>query len=351
MGEDKYLPKPYSGPTGIFGWWYNIFKHLFKHYHDESFFPHLLFGFVVNLKVFGFFDIFKLLSGQFSVAVAKQVCLFAVHNVTLSMTYIYAGDWYNDVCDIYLDARNKPKRPIPAGRVSQSQGLMIALIWLVAGGLYAHTFCGYWTQVFYWCQCVSSFLYSDTYLPTKHLFRTTAIGRSICFGGIYFFLDMIVYALLREFTGMQFGENLEMYVVSGSANALWYFALLLVKDMGDVSSDKAGGMRTIPMICGRYSAHLFFLVLSCMRCIHIYSILSGFYPDFEGLQYVTVGIDVLLLVYYWVYALFFMDVDAKDHAKIIRAHWEPPLPFWSFRFSWGHPFMPHYITQVLSKQF
>ncbi len=64
--------------------------------------------------------------------------------VTASCLLYLAGMALNDVCDAAVDARQRPSRPIPSGRVSLRGAMTLATV-LMAGGLTAAWLASYWT--------------------------------------------------------------------------------------------------------------------------------------------------------------------------------------------------------------
>lgn len=63
---------------------------------------------------------------------APSATMIALCTSALSALYI-GGMYLNDACDAEIDARERPERPIPSGRVSQRQVRIGAVLWFVLG--------------------------------------------------------------------------------------------------------------------------------------------------------------------------------------------------------------------------
>ncbi|KAJ1457550.1 UbiA prenyltransferase family-domain-containing protein [Pelagophyceae sp. CCMP2097] len=333
--EVNKVAKPYSGPQGFAGWVRNALRFVGTHHHPESLVPHFVWPLWVWVKVVGPINVFKLLTGAAGYQVAKHCAAATLRGLALSMCYIMHADWYNDVCDVDTDAKNKPSRPIPSGRVSMTQGLAISVFYLVVG--YAVVaFCApaednvarAYGYAFTAC-CVSAFFYSDDFFPTRLYFRRSAVGRTATFIGIYASFDCLMYVQMCDALNLDLQSNALLAPAAAHlvSNALWNLSILLNKDLGDIAGDRASGLKTLPMAAGspRNGVALGLGVYALTRFVHLLAHFCGaFQTHYAGLPvgFLAQLVDVVALLGYAVYAATQLPklAFAKDHDdKGVRA--------------------------------
>ncbi|CAH0379306.1 unnamed protein product, partial [Pelagomonas calceolata] len=179
----------------------------------------------------------------------------AARGLALSLCYVMHADWFNDVCDVDVDAKNKPERPLPSGACSRAQGLLVAAFYGCLGlgvtrtppepalrRAYAAAFAA---------MGAAAFLYSDDRLPTRRLARRAPLGRALAFCGIYAAFDALMYVEACDALGLApapFAANplFGAFLWAAAATVPWNLALLVAKDLGDVPGDAAAGLRTLP---------------------------------------------------------------------------------------------------------
>ncbi len=166
-----------------------------------------------------------LISGNFT-ASAFLAC-FVVFVVT------GAGNIVNDYFDYKIDAINKPKRPIPSGKISRKTAGIYSILLFIIGiivGFYINFLLGM-------IAFLSSLLM--VYYAYK-LKKTVIIGNlSISF----------LTGLCFVFGGIAVGEIITS-IYLGFYAFLMTMAREIVKDMEDVEGDKKEGAATLPIIYG-----------------------------------------------------------------------------------------------------
>lgn len=92
----------------------------------------------------------------------------------LSSSLLYsAGMVLNDVCDAQLDARERPERPIPAGRVAWRHALILGCF-LLAGGVFAAWLAALYTS--HWNSWIVAMVLAMTIISYSTRWKTTALG-------------------------------------------------------------------------------------------------------------------------------------------------------------------------------
>lgn len=306
--DTKGLPKPYSGPKGAIGWVRNTLRFLFTHHHSESLIPHFVLPVWYWVKQIGPVNALFLWMGWWNWSLA------VIRTVAVSMTYIMHADWYNDCCDIFIDAKNKPSRPLPSGRVSRSQGYAIAFLWvffagIVLAGIYATTpyevFLSY--TLGYCTMLLGATTYSDNNLPTRVFFRESALGRVVTFSTIYFGFDIMCYSSVCDGTGINpldpANPILPIWLAYAASNLWFNIGLLVTKDMGDIAGDKAAGLTTVPVALGtdQKSIAAVLLIYTVFRLSHIYFHASGYFvSNYYGipLSKIAIVVDCSYIAFY-----------------------------------------------------
>lgn len=331
--SEKGAAKPYSGPTGLTGWLNNFAKFAFTHHHSESLIPHIVFPLYIWIKALGPVNalIFGYGARDFVRAAGRGLCL--------SLCYIMHADWYNDCCDIQIDAKNKPSRPMPSGKCSLSQGLAIAGMYILFGATVLFSIYVYspqniftcYTAAFVW-SVVSAFFYSDSFLPTSLVIRRSAFGRIVTFCGIYFGFDFLCYTELCDglsLDPLNFANPIVKPFFGYSATNFWFnIALLITKDMGDLAGDKDSGLVTVPVAIGSEIRSLaaVLVVFATYRLVHMYFHIQGYFTSvYYGipLSHIACVVDVGFLAYY-VYQFFTVvvgnaaKVNSEEEKKLMK---------------------------------
>jgi len=153
-----------------------------------------------------------------------------------------AGNAINDYYDREIDAINRPKRPIPSGRVSAKKALYYSLVLFAVGCLCA----GLVNQI---CLTVAAFNSLLLILYARNL-KATPLAGNICVA----FLTGSAFL----FGGAAAGSTgLLANRVPFLLSFLVSMSREIAKDIEDMAGDRAGGARTLPILAGeRASAAL-----------------------------------------------------------------------------------------------
>ena len=150
----------------------------------------------------------------------------------------------NQIYDLEIDRINKPKRPLPSGRLSIARGLglhagspmrvALVLAWLVAPGGRHECF---WIVV---AATIATFIYSCPPLRTKQrgiwANITIAIPRGVLLKVAGWSCVKTIFGVEPWFIGAIFG----LFLLGASTT----------KDFADMEGDARGGCRTLPILYG-----------------------------------------------------------------------------------------------------
>ena len=164
-----------------------------------------------------------------------------------------ASNAINQICDVEIDAINKPARPLPSGRISKSEaGWLSAVLYVcaLALALLINVQCFTLAAV----AAVFTIAYSVPPVRTKRFWLPAAITIALPRG------SLLVVAGWSTAAGVGRMEPWYVSLVMGG----FLLGAASTKDFADVEGDRAGGCRTLPVAYGAKSATLMispFLVL------------------------------------------------------------------------------------------
>ena len=146
-----------------------------------------------------------------------------------------AGNVVNDYYDREIDAVNRPKRPIPSGRISPKSALNYSLVLFAAGCLLA-------SLVNQLCLLVAAFNSVILFFYARNL-KTTPLAGNLCVA----YLTGSTF-LFGGATAGQVGllANKVPFLLSFLAT----MSREIAKDIEDVEGDRLGGAKTLPILAG-----------------------------------------------------------------------------------------------------
>ena len=164
---------------------------------------------------------------------------FAVETAVLIFLAVFlitgAGNVVNDYYDREIDAVNRPKRPIPSGRISPKSALNYSLVLFAAGCLLA-------SLVNQLCLLVAAFNSVILFFYARNL-KTTPLAGNLCVA----YLTGSTF-LFGGATAGQVGllANKVPFLLSFLAT----MSREIAKDIEDVEGDRLGGAKTLPILAG-----------------------------------------------------------------------------------------------------
>jgi len=231
-----------------------------------------------------------------------------------------ASNVLNQVTDIDADAVNKPRRPIPSGRIGESEALRLS------GWLY-----------------VAAFLLAIPIGPECTLLAGTAATLTLAYSApplrwksIPYLANVVIAiprGLLLKVAGWScvrdFGRFEPWYI--GAIFGLFLLGATTTKDFADQRGDEAAGFRTLPVLHGPRRATWIiapFLVLPFL--LIPFGVQRG---DLTGSPTVLYGLTALLLAW-GSYVIYLMARNPEDLA---RTENHP---------SWTHMYVMMFVAQI-----
>lgn len=190
-----------------------------------------------------------------------------------------AGNAVNDFFDRAIDAVNRPRRPIPSGRVSPRAALLFSILLFFTG-------CACAVLVSGLCLAVAASNSALLYMYARSL-KATPLAGNLCVG----YLTGSTFL----FGGAAYGaDGVRAVLAPALLAALATVSREIVKDIEDVEGDRAGGARTLPILAGMRASSLlasaFALAAAGLSCI----------PRLGTAYLVIVAVaDMLFLVSVW----------------------------------------------------
>jgi 4-hydroxybenzoate polyprenyltransferase len=176
-----------------------------------------------------------------------SVSLIDVAILSLGVFFLVAfANAHNDIVDFKIDKINRPKRPLPSGKLSIEQAYTAAFIcffWAMILGVMA----GWKFVILFAVVGVLSFIYNK-YLKKLPLVGNFAVALLTC---TPIFIPIIKITAFSQLIILAFFA----FILT--------FAREIIKDIEDMAGDKALGLKTFPLLSGiKPSLAIFFLALA-----------------------------------------------------------------------------------------
>ena len=248
--------------------------------------------------------LFNLLSASLIVAHGpvplRQAALLAVS--------FLAGTFFlnslNQIADVELDRINKPRRPLPSGRISIGEAKLVATL-LFVGALSASAFLGLGSFLAMCLFLVVSVEYS--YPPI--MFRRSWLGAS--FVGALLLGAMPVVAM-----SLALHRSIDVPSSLLFAGLIW--ALAVTKDLEDVVGDKELGYQTIPILFGKKFA-LNLVVVEILALLLTVFVCSWFGVCFGRLHVCSSSSCVPLVLLWRRYAGATAETSLMTQSKVVTS--------------------------------
>ena len=181
-----------------------------------------------------------------------------------------AGNSINDYFDVEIDKINKPNRPIPSGRISKSDTLMISMILFLLGitlGKMINNYC-------FALALINSLLLA---IYAAKLKKTLLLSNMLV---SFLVASTFIYGSLSKIgpQGFQFGDLTLLAVISTSA-FLTNFSREILKDIEDIEGDKRNYVTTLPI---KYGEKFSKRVASILTIFAIFLSVTPFFISLEN---------------------------------------------------------------------
>ena len=254
----------------------------------------------------------------------SDLVLYPLIGLTMAAVLNAASNALNQIYDLEIDRVNKPKRPLPSGRLSMSAAwaftwttyaIALVLAWLVAPGGRHECF---WIVAI---ATVGTFLYSVPPLRTKRLGIwanvTIAIPRGVL-------LKVAGWSSVKTVMGAE-----PWYI--GAIFGLFLLGASTTKDFADMEGDARGGCRTLPIIYGvRRAAWM----ISPSFVVPFLMIAAGAWARILTGNFLLLQLLSLVMTAYGLYVCYLMLRRPEDLA-VEENH-----------VSWAHMYRMMFVAQI-----
>jgi 4-hydroxybenzoate polyprenyltransferase len=257
-------------------------------------------------------------------ALTPDVFLYPVLGLTMAAVLNAASNALNQIYDLEIDRINKPKRPLPSGRLSlgdawwftlATYAVALILAWLVAPGGRHECF---------WIVLVATaitVLYSVPPARTKRLGIWANITIAVPRGVL---LKVAGWSSVKTIAGVEpwfIGAIFGLFLVGASTT----------KDFADMEGDAAGGCRTLPIIYGvRRAAWM----ISPSFVVPFLLISAGTFAGVLTGNFVLLQLLSAVMTAYGIYVCYLMLRRPEDLA-VEENH-----------VSWAHMYRMMFVAQV-----
>jgi geranylgeranylglycerol-phosphate geranylgeranyltransferase len=209
---------------------------------------------------------------------------------------ISAGNALNDLCDVKIDKINKPKRPIPSGKITRKEALTFSVVLLEIG------------------TCMGMLVGLTAFL--------IAFSVSVCLAFYAIWLKRtplagnIVVGLLTALIFISGGvavNSLTGTIIPAIFAFLFTTAREIVKDIEDIEGDRKAGAKTTPIFWGsRVAMCLIFIFMASVIVFSPIPYLARMY-SLKYLIVVVLGVDCFLC---YCIASLWKNLSRKNVARI-----------------------------------
>jgi 4-hydroxybenzoate polyprenyltransferase len=174
---------------------------------------------------------------------SRDLVLFPLIGLTMAAVLNAASNALNQIYDLEIDRVNKPRRPLPSGRLSVAEAWLftavayavaLLLAWLVAPGGRRECF---------WMVVVAT---SITFLYSVPPFRTKRLG---IWANVTIAIPRGVLLKVAGWSAVKSVAGVEPWFIGGIFG-LFLLGASTTKDFADMDGDARGGCRTLPIIYG-----------------------------------------------------------------------------------------------------
>ena len=225
-----------------------------------------------------------LVGGVEGLVILRGSLFLATSSVFLIMS---GGNVLNDFFDLEIDRINRPRRPLPSGKVKRGEALLLSIL-LSLLGISLSFFIHLWDFFIAILASLSLFLY-NLLLKKKGIAGNLLVS---FLSGIVFLYGGFSMFPLSSYSTQTFFYLFFPFVFA----FLFHLGREVIKDVADMEGDRKWNARTLPLQYGRDSA------LAFSRRVFLFLVLISPLPyifQYFNLLYlllVLVGVDLFLLV-------------------------------------------------------
>ena len=174
---------------------------------------------------------------------SRDLMVFPLIGLTMAAVLNAASNALNQICDLQIDRVNKPRRPLPSGRMS------LAEAWLFTAFAYAAALILAWQvapggrRECFWIVVVATLI---TFLYSVPPFRTKRLG---IWANVTIAIPRGVLLKVAGWSAVKTVIGVEPWFIGGIFG-LFLLGASTTKDFADMEGDARGGCRTLPIVYG-----------------------------------------------------------------------------------------------------
>jgi 4-hydroxybenzoate polyprenyltransferase len=174
---------------------------------------------------------------------SRDLVVFPLIGLTMAAVLNAASNALNQICDLEIDQVNKPRRPLPSGRMSLTEA------WLFTACAYAAALILAWQvapggrRECFWIVVVATLI---TFLYSVPPFRTKRLG---IWANVTIAIPRGVLLKVAGWSAVKTVVGVEPWFIGGIFG-LFLLGASTTKDFADMEGDAAGGCRTLPIVYG-----------------------------------------------------------------------------------------------------
>jgi chlorophyll/bacteriochlorophyll a synthase len=174
---------------------------------------------------------------------SRDLVVFPLIGLTMAAVLNAASNALNQICDLEIDQVNKPRRPLPSGRMSLTEA------WLFTACAYAAALILAWQvapggrRECFWIVVVAALI---TFLYSVPPFRTKRLG---IWANVTIAIPRGVLLKVAGWSAVKTVVGVEPWFIGGIFG-LFLLGASTTKDFADMEGDAAGGCRTLPIVYG-----------------------------------------------------------------------------------------------------
>jgi 4-hydroxybenzoate polyprenyltransferase len=255
---------------------------------------------------------------------SPDLLLYPTIGLTMAAVLNAASNALNQIYDLEIDRVNKPRRPLPSGRLSLQNAWIFTVITYAAALLLAWFVAPGGRHECFWIVIVAAAI---TVLYSVPPFRTKRLG---IWANVTIAIPRGVLLKVAGWSAVKTVLALEPWFI-GAIFGLFLLGASTTKDFADMEGDARGGCRTLPIIYGVRNAAW---MISPSFVVPFVMIAVGAFTDILTGNYVLLILLSAVMTAYGLYVCYLM-LRRPEELAVEENH-----------VSWAHMYRMMFVAQV-----
>jgi 4-hydroxybenzoate polyprenyltransferase len=174
---------------------------------------------------------------------SRDLVLFPVIGLTMAAVLNAASNALNQIYDLEIDRVNKPRRPLPSGRISIAEAWLFTAVGYAVALLLAWLVAPVGRRECFWIVVAATLM---TFVYSMPPFRTKRLG---IWANVTIAIPRGVLLKVAGWSAVKTVAGIEPWFIGGIFG-LFLLGASTTKDFADMEGDARGGCRTLPIIYG-----------------------------------------------------------------------------------------------------